>query len=178
MALHYIDIHAIQVLTRADIAFIVSVMASNILIARFGMWPYSLVTLPGTTAHELCHYTIAKLFFAKPSLPSLWPKREEDKWTMGSVRFVPSLINSIPIALAPFLLLPIGAFFAVTIMHPATSWRYVLYGWVAGNMLFACLPSSSDWRIATPSLAIMAGLVCFSILFVHYGVWDSVLRYF
>lgn len=166
-ALHYMDTHAVKVLSIPDIVLVVSVMASNLFLARFGMWPYSIVTFPGTTAHELCHYTVSKLFFAKPALPSLWPKKQGDKWVMGSVGFVPTLINAIPIALAPLLLLPVGVFFAATIMHPADGWHYALYGWIAGNMVFACLPSSQDWKIAAPSLLILAGLAGIVVVFIH-----------
>ena len=76
-----------------DIAFVLAVMAFNILVARFGMWPYSLVTFPGNAGHELMHWFVAKLLFAQPAFPSLWPRRDGDRWIMGSVAFAPSIVS-------------------------------------------------------------------------------------
>ena len=39
------------------------VMAATAVVRRLGMYPYSLVAFPGTVAHELAHYVLAKLFF-------------------------------------------------------------------------------------------------------------------
>lgn len=139
-----------------DIAMVLGIMAGNTLISRYGMWPYSLVTFPGTLTHELAHYLIAMVFFASPSLPNVIPKRNGHSWTMGTVSFVPTLINSVPIALAPLILLPTGWLFAGRVMHPAEGWEYLLYGWISGNMLYACLPSRQDWKIAMPALLIAA----------------------
>ncbi|MDD5056543.1 MAG: hypothetical protein PHQ60_02120 [Sideroxydans sp.] len=132
-----------------------SIMIANTLISRFGMWPYSLVTFPGTLTHELAHYFMALVFFASPSLPDIIPKRNGSSWTMGAVTFVPTLINSVPIALAPLLLMPASWLFAERVMHPAHGWNYLIYGWIAGNMLYACLPSRQDWRVAMPTLSIV-----------------------
>ncbi len=147
-------------ISRIDIAFVLAVMAFNILVARFGMWPYSLVTFPGNAGHELMHWFVAKLFFAQPAFPSLWPRRDGDRWVMGSVAFAPSILNAIPVALAPLLLLPLGVMFVSDFMHPATGWTYIFCGWVAGNVLFAALPSGQDWKIAAPSIMVFGLLGC------------------
>lgn len=148
----------ISTLSAPDLAFVLLVMVANLLVARFGMWPYSLITFPGTLAHELGHWFIAKLFWARPTLPSIWPRRHGDIWVMGSVQFAPTIINAIPVALAPLLLLPLGLVFAARVMHPAYGLDYVTYGWIAGNMLFACLPSGQDWKVAAPALIVLSML--------------------
>lgn len=85
---------------------------------RLGMWAYSLFSLPGTIAHEyIGHWFVARVLGAQPTFPSIIPKRDGDVWRLGSVNFVPSLFNRIPIALAPFLLLPVGIWYAVVVMH-------------------------------------------------------------
>ena len=164
--MHYASVF-LHGISRIDIAFVLSIMAFNVFVMRFGMWPYSLVTLPGTVAHELMHWFIAKVFFARPSFPSLWPRRQGDQWTMGSVAFVPTMFNAIPVALAPLLLLPLGVFFMSTVMHPASGVDYVIYGWVTGNMLFASMPSEQDWKIAAPAILCVVLLCGIYFFFAH-----------
>lgn len=142
-----------------DAITIACVFSINIVSNKFGIWPYCLITFPGTLAHELSHWILAKLFLARPRLPLLLPKRNGDQWTMGSVEFVPKIWNVIPVGLAPLLLLPIGFWFILNVMHPATGVLYVAWGWVSGNMLFASIPSSQDWKIAMPALAVVVLLV-------------------
>lgn len=38
--------------------------------ARLGLWPYALLSLPGTLMHELAHYGMALLLRAKPGFPT------------------------------------------------------------------------------------------------------------
>lgn len=149
-------IQYIEVADYLDWGLVIAVMIANVLAGRFGIWPYSLASFPGTACHELAHWLLAKVFFASPSLPSLWPKRHGDGWIMGSVEFVPTFYNSIPIALAPLLLIPVGIFVTVEVLHEAGGWSYLLYGWIAGNMLYASWPSSQDFRIAAPALGVVA----------------------
>ena len=143
-----------------DIAIVSGFITLNIFVGRFGMWPYSLVTFPGTFAHELAHYLVGKILFASPSLPRLIPKRQGDHWVMGSVSFVPTILNSIPIAFAPLLLCPMGLFFIDRVMTQSTGLSYVSLAWVAANMLQSCLPSSQDLKVATPSVvfAVVVGI--------------------
>lgn len=54
-----------RVITEGDVVAVACVMLANLLVARYGIWPYSLATLPGTVAHELTHWFVAKLFFAR-----------------------------------------------------------------------------------------------------------------
>lgn len=157
-------IGAVNGISMLDWTFILSVMVLNVYLEHLGMWPYSLFTLPGTCTHELSHYFMAKLCFAEPRLPSLWPRRNGNTWIMGSVEFVPTFINVVPIALSPFLLFPFGILFAAYCVHPAAGWQYILYSWIGGNMLFACIPSKQDWKVAAPTLlfaTVLAALIYF-----------------
>ena len=129
---------------------------------RLGMWAYSLFSLPGTAAHEFCHWLVALLLGAKPSLPNLIPARDGNAWRLGSVRSSPNLITLIPIALAPFALFPVGIWYAVFVMHPATEWWYLAHVWISSTMLAASLPSKQDWFVAMP--AIVIALVLFFAL--------------
>ncbi|MDD2719747.1 MAG: hypothetical protein PHH47_00375 [Gallionella sp.] len=126
---------------------------------RLGMWVYSLFSLPGTAAHEFCHWLVALLLGAKPSLPNLIPTREGNAWRLGSVLSSPNLITLIPIALAPFALFPVGIWYAVFVMTSATGWWYLAHVWIACTMLAASLPSKQDWFVAMPEI------VCALVLF-------------
>jgi hypothetical protein len=121
-----------------------------------GMWLYAIIALPGTLAHELTHYLVALLLFAQPSFPSLIPQRTGRGWRMGSVTFRAGIFRAVPIALAPIILLPVAMFWAVHWMAPAAGSMYWLHAWIVGAMLSACLPSSADFRLALPALAILS----------------------
>ncbi|OGT23570.1 MAG: hypothetical protein A2342_08770 [Gallionellales bacterium RIFOXYB12_FULL_54_9] len=139
------------------------VLAFDIVAApRLGMWAYSLFSLPGTAAHEFCHWLVALLLGAKPSLPNLIPTRDGNAWRLGSVRSSPNFITLIPIALAPFVLFPVGIWYAVFVMTSATGWWYLAHVWIASTMLAASLPSKQDWFVAMP--AIVIALVLFFAL--------------
>jgi hypothetical protein len=152
----------LKVLTTTDIVFALGALLLIRLSARLGMWPYALVALPGTLAHELAHFLVALLLFANPSFPSLVPQRTPHGWRLGSVAFRAGLLRSVPIALAPLLLAPIAVFWIVTFM-PAAPWPwYGLHAWIAGALLSACLPSSADLKIAIPALVLVAVVAGFA----------------
>lgn len=138
---------------------IIAIFLACKLTHRFGMWPYSMAALPGTASHELSHWILAKLFFARPTFPHLLPVRDGRHWTLGSISFVPSVANAIPVALAPLLLFPAGVWYAVHIMMPTDGAWLIFHGWVASSMFLACTPSRQDWKVATPALIILAAIV-------------------
>jgi hypothetical protein len=148
-----------------DIYLAGGVMAFNLWVARFGMWPYTLVSLPSTIAHELSHYCAAKLLFASPAFPTLLPRRVPGGWVLGSVAFHATIFNRIPVALSPLLLLPAAIWMMTNWMPTATGMNYLLDGWAAGNLLQACLPSRHDWKIALPALVVGVGVLAAIALF-------------
>jgi len=130
----------------------VLIRASSLL----GMWPYALIALPGTLAHELAHFLFALVLAAKPSFPSLVPKRSEHGWRLGSVAFRAGIVRSVPIALAPLALLPLALAYGVALLAPATWPLAALHAWIVAALLSACLPSRADFRIAIPALLLVA----------------------
>jgi hypothetical protein len=130
---------------------------------RLGMWPYALLALPGTLAHELSHYTVALALGASPAFPSLLPERSERGWRLGSVSFRAGLLRSLPIVLAPLVLLPLALAWAIAFL-PTASWPLrLLHLWLVAALAYASLPSRADLRIALPALTIvaLAGLAVF-----------------
>lgn len=146
-------------LSTSDLLQLAAVFALLRASTRLGMWPYALLAMPGTLAHELSHYSIALVLGASPSFPSLLPERSERGWRLGSVAFRAGLLRSVPIVLAPLLLLPLALAWAATFL-PAAPWPLrLLHLWLVAALLSAGLPSRADLRIALPALAILAAAV-------------------
>jgi hypothetical protein len=146
----------VQALSSADIALVFGLLILIRLASRLGMWTYALLALPGTFAHELAHYLVALLLLAKPQFPSLVPQRMEHGWRLGSVAFRAGWLRSLPIALAPFALLPLALWWAVTWMQPAVGVLYFVQAWIVAALVSASLPSAADFRIAMPALVLVA----------------------
>lgn len=131
---------------------------------RAGMWVYALVALPGTLLHELAHYLIALITGGRPSFPRLVPQRTPRGWQLGQVRFRAGHVRAMFVGVAPLLLFPLAAWWAIALLHPST-WPWVLvHAWIVAALLTACIPSSTDWRLAAPAL------VCATILVV--GIYE------
>ncbi len=143
-------------LTSTDIALVLGLLLLIRLAPRVGVWAYALLALPGTLAHELAHYLVALLLMAKPQFPSLLPQRNEHGWRLGSVAFRAGWLRSLPIALAPLALLPLALYWAATWMAPSAGLAYVAQAWIVAAFVSASLPSSADFRIALPALALFA----------------------
>lgn len=123
--------------------------------SHLGMWPYAIIALPGTLAHELAHYLTALLLGARPTFPSLVPQRTAFGWRLGSVAFRAGPLRSLPIALAPLLLLPLAGWWLLHMMLGSPWPVHAVHAWIVGALLSACLPSSADFRIALPALAVI-----------------------
>ena len=105
-------------------------------------------------------FVIATLLLAQPQFPSLIPQRTAHGWRLGSVAFRAGWLRSLPIALAPFALLPLALWWALHWMVPSVGLVYFAHGWVVAALISASLPSAADFRIALPALFVMvlAGL--------------------
>ena len=121
-----------------------------------GMWMYALVALPGTLAHELAHFVVALVLGARPSFPSLVPIRTERGWRLGSVTFRAGRLRAVPIALAPFVLLPLALWWAGSFLQSTSRPLYFLHVWVVAALITASLPSKTDFKLALPALIVAA----------------------
>ena len=145
----------LQALPTSDIAFVLVMFVAIRASSRLGMWAYALFSLPGTIAHESAHFLVALLLGARPSFPSLIPQRTEHGWRLGSVMFRAGMVRSVPIALAPLLLAPLSLYWAASFLVAASGPWVLLHAWVVAALLSASLPSSADFKIALPALAII-----------------------
>lgn len=148
----------LQVLSLADVAFVLAAFALIRASSRLGMWAYALFALPGTLAHELAHFLVALLLFANPGFPSLLPQRNGNSWRLGSVTFRAGMLRSVPIALAPLALAPLAVTWAIVFMVPAHAALYAVHAWIVAALLSASLPSSADFKIAVPALILIAAI--------------------
>lgn len=134
---------------------VLAVLALRGLVARLGMWPYAVFALPGTLAHELAHWLVAKLLFARPRFPDLVPSRTAHGWRLGSVTFSAPWWRAAPIAVAPVVLMPVALLWIVGPASGAAGGWLAVHAWIAGTLLGASLPSRADWRLAMPAIALI-----------------------
>jgi len=146
----------VSVLSTGDALIVLAMLAIMRLASRLGMWAYAAIALPGTFAHEMAHYLVALLLFAKPDFPSLVPQRTLHGWRLGSVTFRAGIARALPIALAPFALMPLALWWAATLMAPAEGALYFMHAWIVAALVSASLPSSADFKLALPALAVLA----------------------
>lgn len=138
-------------------------------VLRRKMWAYTLVLLPGTIAHELLHWIVGWLLFAKPTSLSVIPRRADDgKILLGQVGFERMRWwNAAPIGLAPLLLIPVGVALGwYSMFAQAISVQGITLKLLALQSLAAAWPSSSDWRHAMRGMAVFFVLaVCLAVPF-------------
>lgn len=135
---------------------------------RYSGWGIAFISLIGTALHEAAHWVVGFILCAKPVSVSLFPKRQGDTWQLGSVGFTNlNIWNSAPVAFAPLLLVGVAGLVFAAWMQPAflagsyVSWA--LAGYVTACSLFACWPSSTDFKIGA-----LSGLMYGAI---GYGLW-------
>ncbi|HZI83060.1 MAG TPA: hypothetical protein VFF44_04050 [Casimicrobiaceae bacterium] len=141
---------------------------------RHSMWGIALLALPGTVAHELAHLVVGSVLRAEPRAFSIWPRRSNTGWTLGSVAFGKiGLLNGAFVTLAPLVLLPLAWLCLVHVLLPL--WVEGRWGWwvgggyLAATALFAALPSFQDLRVGAPSIliyVILGGLLLLAYIYV------------
>lgn len=111
----------------------------------------ALINMPGTILHETMHFLVGLVLNAKPCNFTLFPRRNENGYVMGSVGFTNiTFYNAIPASMAPLLLLPIGFYlnrYFLPNMEP-TFTNYVLYVLLQTIIIENALPSSADFKVA------------------------------
>lgn len=127
-------------------------------------WLYALAVLPGTLAHELMHWTAGWLFGARPVSLSIQPRRSPSgKLLLGRVLFARlRWWNAVPVALAPFFLIPLSAVLLwYSAGRPAIAWPSLALKLLAVQCLLATWPSGQDWRHALAGAAVALTLAGF-----------------
>lgn len=106
--------------------------------------------LPITIMHELAHYMAALLLGGKPIGFTLWPKRENGTWRLGSVTAKVTILSAAPTALAPLLwLLVAGVLMAGRAGLAGESLSMLCGIYVAAYMCAAAsIPSWQDLKVA------------------------------
>ena len=122
--------------------------------ARRMFWVFSLLVLPGTFAHESCHFLLGLLLNGQPASFTLMPRRDGRGWVMGSVAFTHlRWYNCFFIGMAPLLLLPLawGLTHWRLRLGPTLRWEEALMVYLIANLIYACVPSWVDVKAAAKS---------------------------
>jgi hypothetical protein len=122
--------------------------------ARRSFWLFSLLVLPGTFCHELCHWLMAKLLGGRPMRFTVFPRRAGRGFVLGSVTLANlRWYNGFFIGTAPLLLLAVayGLFRWRMGGHPVFGWKEAAAVFFLANLIFGAVPSWQDLRIAARS---------------------------
>ncbi len=126
---------------------------------------FSLLALPGTIGHEVLHFLVGTVTLAKPVQASLLPKFHRDgSTTLGYVMFANiRWYNALFVGFAPLLALPaaLGLVWYRAGQVPPWTGAELLWGYVAANLAYSCLPSRADVDIVLSrplGLAVWMGL--------------------
>jgi hypothetical protein len=123
-------------------------------LARRSFFLAALVSLPGTFAHELCHWGVGLLLNGQPRSFTVLPRRQGRGIVLGSVGFAHLRWFNAPfIGLAPLLLLPgaYGLFRWQLQAAPTFGWPQAGLAFLMANLVIAARPSGQDLRIAARS---------------------------
>lgn len=157
--------------TTTLLALTTMVVALGILhLARRSFVLAALVSLPGTFAHELCHWGVGLLLKGQPRSFSVLPRRQGGGILLGSVGFAHLRWFNAPfIGLAPLLLLPAayGLFRWQLQSAPTFGWPQAGVAFLVADLVIASLPSPQDLRIAASSplsWMLLAGAVAWGAL--------------
>lgn len=122
--------------------------------AKRSFWLFSLLVLPGTLCHELCHWTLGHLLNGRPVRFTVVPRREGRGWVLGAVALSNlRWYNAFFIGLAPLALLPAAYGLLLWRLngHPHLGWSEAAMVFLLANLVFGAIPSGQDLRIAARS---------------------------
>lgn len=123
-------------------------------LAKRSFWIFSLLVLPGTLCHELCHWALGHLLNGRPVHFTVFPRREGHGFVLGAVTFSNlRWYNAFFIGLAPLALLPAAWGLLLWRLggRPVLDWPELAAVFLLANLLFASVPSWQDLRIAARS---------------------------
>ena len=149
-----------------------------LLAAQQRIWHIALLGFPGVVLHELMHFLVGLILFAKPTSFSLIPRRVKSGWQFGSVSFRGlNFINAAPVAYAPLLLVGVAWFAFHHWMLPLFfAGQYLI--WIAAGYLIACglfssIPSSTDVKVGRISTLFWLTLGAAAFYCHYYLHWPS-----
>jgi hypothetical protein len=112
---------------------------------------FSVLSLPGTLAHELLHFLLGTLTLAQPVKFSLLPKFHRDgSATLGYVTFNNiRWYNALWVGMAPMLALPVSLWLVYyrSMESAPSAVQEVAWSYVSASLLYSCLPSKADIAI-------------------------------
>ena len=156
--------------TKDDIPSLIAVVLWWLLMVTIRRSPYivALVSIGGTALHEACHWIFGLLLGAKPGSISLWPRKENNEWILGTASFNNlHLLNAAPVAFAPLAMLPLGVgifkYWLTVAYLDANYAAWVVASYFTACCFFACVPSSTDVRVGAVSAMLY--------LIIGYAVW-------
>jgi hypothetical protein len=118
---------------------------------KSGIFIVVLWNLLGVILHETAHLLVGLLLRASPTGFSIFPRRNGNRWRLGSVSFSRlNAFNAVPVALAPLGLAPVAYLIAVNWFNWFTPTLATTVGLYAAVfiLLYNALPSVQDLRVA------------------------------
>ncbi len=115
---------------------------------------FFIFTLAGTICHELAHFCVGVLVFARPASLTVIPRRKGQGWQLGSVLLTRvRWYNAAPAALAPCLILVLPWLVASWRTHEGLHFLPIdlALAFLLAPQFLAFWPSTDDWRIALRS---------------------------
>lgn len=137
-----------------------------------GIFVLALWNLAGVLLHESAHLAAGILFRARPTGVTLIPRRDGNRWLLGSVRFARiTAVNAVPVALAPLALAGVAWLTATNWFRwapPSLASTLGLYA-ALFVLLYNALPSRQDLRVATNwrSLLIYLPILLLLVFYLH-----------
>ena len=119
--------------------------------ARRSFWLLSLLALPGTFCHEVCHWVVGKVLNGQPVNFTVIPRREGRGYVLGSVGFANlRWYNAFFVGMAPLFLLPAAYLLFLWQLgaRPGLGWPEATMVLLLASLVFGSIPSAQDMRIA------------------------------
>lgn len=111
----------------------------------------ALVNIFGTSLHEMAHFITGFILNAQPTGLSLWPKKCDGRYVLGSCGFRNiRFYNAFPAALAPLILLVLGYMFNKWFFAniQVNYINYIGYIFLQTVLIENALPSRQDIKVA------------------------------
>ena len=162
----YKDLISLNELNSINILSILVVIITLYIFKRINnFYLISLLTLPGTFMHEMMHLIASFISFGKPVSFTIIPKKKGAGLTLGSVSSANiRWYNAIIISLAPLLLFVIAYYLLIYIQNLDDKIYFYLGLYMVANLIFAGMPSSTDWKLAFKKSWILLLIIIVSIL--------------